>query len=86
MFLSFLLNITGFHMLTHDLRYGVMWSVKERKSRERLYVALQQMFPTSPNEKIDEVKVVTESYHKYKQEYVKHLCFDLDNENLSKCF
>ena len=44
------------------------------------------MFPTSTDRKADEVKSASESYHKYKRKYVKHLCFNPDNENLSKCF
>ena len=65
-------------MLTHELRYG--------ESRDRLHVALQQMFPTSADEKGDDVKSLTESYHKYKEEYVKHIGFNPEEENLSKCF
>lgn len=49
-----------------------------------LNVALQQMFPTSADEKGDELKSLTEEYHKYKREYVKHLVFNPDEENLSK--
>ena len=49
----------------------------EQASKEFLYVALQQMFPTSSGEKVDEVKALTESYHKYKMEYLKHLSFNL---------
>ena len=56
----------------------------EQASKEFLYVALQQMFPTSSGEKVDEVKALTESYHKYKMEYLKHLSFDPEDESLSK--
>ena len=45
---------------------------------------LQQMFPTSSDEEIDEVKSFTESYHNYKRNYVKHLGFNPEEENLSK--
>ena len=54
-------------------------------SKERLYVALQQMFPTSTEEEVDEMKPLTDSYHKYKREYLKHLGFNPEEENLSKC-
>ena len=47
---------------------------------------LQRMVSTSVNEKVDKVASLKESYHKYKKEYVKHLGFDPNNENLSKCF
>ena len=64
-------------MLTQELGYG--------SQIERLNVALQEMFSASADKKVDEVKSLAESYHKYKHEYVKHLCFNPDNENLSKC-
>ena len=76
--------ISGFHMLTRELRYGLQWSYGHKESRDRLHVALQQMFPASEDEKGDALKSLTESYHKYKEEYVKHICFNPE-ENLSKC-
>ena len=57
----------------------------DRRSMEKIIFALQQMFPASAEEKLNEVKLVTESYHKYKREFVKHLFFNPDNENLSEC-
>ena len=36
-------------------------------------------------EDVDGVKSFTESYHKYKREYVKHISFNPEEENLSKC-
>ena len=50
-----------------------------------LDIALQQMFPNSADEKGDEVKSLTVEYHKYKREYVKHLVFNPEEENLSRC-
>ena len=82
--LSSAVHILGFHLLTHELRYGVSWRSGQSESQERLYAALQQMFPTSSDKKVDEVKTLTESYHKYKREYAKHLCFNSKEENLSK--
>ena len=73
-------------MLTHELRYGVTWNWNQKESRDHLFVALQEMFPASTEEKLDEVQSVTESYHKYKREYVKHLSFNPEEDNLSKCF
>ena len=82
---------TGFHMLTRELGYDLkqnnlnhLWSQSQRESKERLHDALQQMFPASAYEKVEELKLLTERYHKYKSDYVKHLCVNLDNENLSK--
>ena len=74
---------SGFHTLTEELNNGVYWMKKD--SKERLYVALQQIFPTSAEQKVDEVKPLRESYHKYKMEYLKHLSFNPEEENLSKC-
>ena len=76
--------ILGFHLLTHELRYGVFWNYDQSESKERLYAALQQMFPMTSDETVDEVKSLTESYHKYKHEYAKHICFNPQEENLSK--
>ena len=54
--------------------------------QERIRTFLQQMLPTSADEEVDDVKSLTESYHKYKREYVKHLGFNTNNENLSEYF
>ena len=70
-------------MLTQEL--SQLSNVKS-ESKERLSVALQRMLSSAVDEKIDEVKSLTESYHKYKREYVKNLNFNPDNENISKCF
>ena len=43
------------------------------------------MFPAPTEKEEDGVKSLTESYHKYKREYVKHLSFNPEEENLSKC-
>ena len=69
-------------MLTEELIEEKMFKTE---SKERLSIALQRMLSTSSaDEKIDTVKSLTESYHKYKREYVKHLGFNPDSENLSK--
>ena len=44
------------------------------------------MLPILADKAVDEVKLLTENYHKYKGEYVKHLSFNPEDENLSKCF
>ena len=44
--------------------------------------ALKQIFPSTTFEREDQVKSLTEAYHKYKSKYVKHLFFNPDNENL----
>ena len=57
----------------------VYWTESEVKEH------LLQMFPTSADVKVDEVKSFTESYHKYKREFVKHVGFNPEEDNLSKC-
>ena len=70
-------------MLTQELSKTVYKYNAE--SKERLSVALNRMLSNSlGDDEIDEVKSLTESYHKYKREYVKHLSFDPANENLGK--
>ena len=52
---------------------------------KRIEAVLQRMFPSSSvNEKVGNVKALTEAYHKYKREYVKHLSFIPEGENLGK--
>ena len=68
-------------MLTQELSHGIDEYSWNSGSKEQL----QQMFSTSASEEeVDGVKSLTESYHKYKREYVKHLGFNPEEENLSK--
>ena len=57
-----------------------------RYSKDDLRLALQQMLPVSIEEGADDVRSMTEEYHRYKREYVKHLNFNPGNKNLSECF
>merc|ERR1711963_253290 len=69
--------MAGFHMMTQELSHGVkFW---ETGSKERL----QLMFPTSTKEEEDGVKSFTERYQKYKKDFVKHLSFNPEKENLT---
>ena len=46
---------------------------------------LQQMFPNSlADEEVQDVTSLTETYHKYKREYVQQLLFDPEDETLGK--
>ena len=52
---------------------------------KRIEAVLQRMFTSSStNEDVDKVKTLTEAYHNYKREYVKHLSFTSEGENLSR--
>ena len=66
----------------------MMWcSVLQKTGQgaKRIEAVLQRMFPSSSaNKKADEVKALTEAYHNYKREYVKHLSFTPEGENLSE--
>ena len=43
------------------------------------------MSSASVNDNAHDLKSLTEIYHKYKRDYVKHLFFNPGEENLSKC-
>ena len=58
------------------------WSKSE--SKDRMIAALEQMFPALAESDVDDMTVFTESYHKYKKNFVKHLLFNPNNKNLSK--
>ena len=52
---------------------------------QRMDAVLQQMFPNSlADEDVQDVTSLTETYHKYKREYVQQLLFDPEDETLSK--
>ena len=52
---------------------------------KRIDALLQKIFQSSsPTEKVDNVKTLTDAYHKYKMEYVKHLSFTPEGETLGK--
>ena len=52
---------------------------------KRIEAVLQKMFPSSSeSEKVGNVKALTKAYHNYKREYVKHLSFTPEGENLSR--
>ena len=70
-------TMQGFHLLTEELG--------DYYSKEQLHPALHRMLPVSPDERGDDVRSMADEYHKYKREYVKHLFFNPDSDNLSKC-
>ena len=52
---------------------------------KRIDALLQKIFPSaSATEKVDNVKTLTDAYHNYKMEYVKHLSFSPEGETLGK--
>ena len=55
------------------------------QGKNHIETAFQQLFPnTLEDEKVDDVRELTEAYYKYKKEYVKLLSFTLEGENQSK--
>ena len=73
----------GFETLTEEVSY---MAANQEESKQRIMAALQQMFPAlvATVNDMDEVARLTESYYKYKREYVKHLSFNLDNQDPGK--
>ena len=73
--------------LTRELRKGIIngvkWENDQDKSKENLLDALQQLLPSSEEAKVGEL---TKSYHKYKRKYVKHIIFNPNYTNFSKCY
>ena len=49
-------------------------------------LVLKRMFSATAEAEGDYVESLSEEYHKYKREYVDHLCFNPDKEDLSKFF
>ena len=66
-----------------DLGKGVWWDRRTGFSREGFEVALGQVF--HQDLRAEEVRSVTEKYHTYKRNYVKHISFNPGKENFSKC-
>ena len=67
-----------------DLKLGTVFE-DWKQGNARLQATFQNMFPnTWSDEKVDDIMALTEAYHKYKKEYVKHLSFDREEGNLSK--
>ena len=68
--------LTGFQAITFDL---------ESEYFNHLDVVLQQLFPDSSAEgTADDIETLTNTYQRYKREYVKHISFDPYGDNLSK--
>ena len=74
---------SGFNALTTELSNAFTQELYSKERGERI-LTLQQVFRTPAEENEDGVKSFTEGYHKYKREYVKHLSFNPEEENLSK--
>ena len=72
--------VPGFQTLT-NLLGAMAWD--EQESKDQMISALHQMFPALAESKMDEVTRLSEAYHKYKREYVKHLSFNPVSEDLS---
>ena len=55
------------------------------QGKERIDAAFPELFPQSvANKMAFNVTAMTEAYHKYKREYVKHVAFTPEGESLSK--
>ena len=67
----------GFQKLTEEMS-AISW--RDYESKDRMIAALKQIFPALAASKVDEVTRLTETYHKYKREYVKHILFELNSQ------
>ena len=68
-------------VLTQDLGKGIWW--QRGFSKERFENGLRQVF--QQDIRTEEVRTVTEKYHTYKRNYVKHISFNPGKDNFSKC-
>ena len=75
--------MSGFHIILQELE---VLSDEYGLGNEHLHDALKKIFPnSSTNEKTNDLDKLTDAYHNYKRDYVKHLFFTPDEgENLSK--
>ena len=81
---SFYIRLSDLQTLTEEIYDGVdYW---RSGSQERVHTAMQQIFSTSADEDVDDVKSLRESYHKYKRGYAKHHRFNPYIENLCKYY
>ena len=71
-------------MMNQDLSTGVKWEQADK--REHLQATLYEMFPTSAHERDVDVEMMAARYLNYKMDYVKHLAFNPEEQNLSKFF
>ena len=72
---------TGFKAITDEVSF---MAYNQEESKQRMLAVLQQMFPALGESNVDDMTEFTESYHKYKKNFVKHLLFNPNNKNLSK--
>ena len=71
-------------MMAQDISTGVNWEQADK--RERLQASFKEMFPIPAHERDMDVKMMTARYLQYKMDYVKHLAFNPEEQNLSKFF
>ena len=71
-------------MMNQDLSTGVKWEQADK--REHLQASFKEMFPIPAHERYMDVKMMTARYLQYKMDYVKHLAFNPEEQNLSKFF
>ena len=54
------------------------------QGNERIDAVFQKLFPdSSEDEIVDDVERLTKAYHNYKRDYLRHLGFTPERENLS---
>ena len=84
-------NVRLFKKLHESADYGTRSSLEAlseewSQDNKNLQATFLQMFPNAWEDDgtSDDVMKMTKAYHNYKKEYVKHLSFAQNEENLSK--
>ena len=71
-------------MMNQELIAKVSW--KQGDNSKHLQDTIHEMFPISAHKKDVDIKMMTARYLQYKMDYVKHLAFNPEEQNLSKFF
>ena len=69
--------------MTTILNHGASWRFLD--SKKQFNEAYKQMFSNLAGADVDELKSLTDRYHKY-HKHIKHISFKPDYENLSNFF
>ena len=68
----------GFETMSVELEKRLHWK------NQRVPAISNEMFPISSTDQNEyDIEMLTAAYHNYKREYVKHLSFSPEEENLS---
>ena len=72
---------SGKYLLCSCIKMNISGLKEWGQGSKRIEAVFQEMFPTSSSE--DGTLIFSETYRKYKRNYVRHLSFNPENQNLS---